>query len=222
MPSSSSFLETMRPFKWTASIIPSSMTNSERALSTSEEENLSPKVMSECLNISALIFPLTSKASKALRMVSSSSAPPAIFSAERMTICVKLTGPGASESMPWASPSEMDLPTEEKAATMSEEDKRPSLSASMIPKASLNSWICLWLKRAKTLEPLFLAFFDPEPLAILCLLVCGLEEGGNQSESLVRQGPQTNKHKMAKGSGPWSLPDKRLILCLLVCGLEEG
>ena len=84
--------------------------------------------------------------------------PPAIFSAKSITICVKLTGPGASESMPWASPSETDLPTELKAATMSEEDKRPSLSASMIPKASLNSWICLWEKRAKTLEPLFLAF----------------------------------------------------------------
>merc|ERR1712029_641400 len=50
--------------------------------------------MSECLNISASIFPLTSKASKALRMVSSSSAPPAIFSAKSMTICVKLTGQG--------------------------------------------------------------------------------------------------------------------------------
>merc|ERR1712008_195682 len=51
--------------------------------------------------MSASILPLTSKASKALRMVSSSSAPPAIFSAKSMTICVKLTGPGASESMPW-------------------------------------------------------------------------------------------------------------------------
>merc|ERR1712098_758403 len=131
------------------------------------------------------ILPLTSKASKALRMVSSSSAPPAIFSAKSITICVKLTGPGASESMPWASPSETDLPTELKAATMSEEDKRPSLSASMIPKASLNSWICLWEKRAKTLEPLFLAFFDPEPLAIVfeVFKVCGLEEGGNRNES---------------------------------------
>merc|ERR1712048_1506851 len=34
---------------------------------------------------------------------------------------VKLTGPGASESMPCASPSETDLPTELKAATMSED-----------------------------------------------------------------------------------------------------
>merc|ERR1719266_3304480 len=163
---------------------PSSIKNSLQALSTSEFVNLSPKVMRECLNISASILPLTSKASKALRMVSSSSAPPAIFSAKSMTICVKLTGPGASLSMPWASPSETDLPTELKAATMSEEDKRPSLSASVIPKASLNSWICLWEKRAKMLEPLFLAFFDPEPLAILFVEeVCGLEEGGNRDES---------------------------------------
>ena len=86
------------------------------------------------------------------------NSPPAIFSAKSMTICVKLTGPGASESMPWASPSETDFPTPAKAATRSELDKRPSLSASMIPKASLNSWICLWEKRANTLEPLFLAF----------------------------------------------------------------
>merc|ERR1712211_159460 len=163
--------------------------NSPNALSTSNALNLSPKVIRECLNMSASILPLTSKASKAFMMVSSSSAPPAIFSAKSITICVKLTGTGASESMPCASPSETDLPTELKAATMSLEDKRPSLSASMIPKASLNSWICLWEKRAKTLEPLFLAFFDPEPLAILCVLgFSGLEEGGNQSEPLVRRG----------------------------------
>merc|ERR1712241_473061 len=136
--------------------------------------------------MSASILPLTSKASKALRMVSSSSAPPAIFSAKSITICVKLTGPGASASMPCASPSETDLPTELKAATMSEEDRRPSLSASMIPKASLNSWICLWEKRAKTLEPLFLAFFDPEPLAIVCLRsleVSGLETAAQRSRA---------------------------------------
>merc|ERR1719273_1477108 len=113
---SSSFFETIRPFKCTASIIPSSIKNSPNALSTSDALNLSPKVIRECLNMSASILPLTSKASKALRMVSSSSAPPAIFSAKSMTICVKLTGPGASESMPWASPSETDLPTELKAA----------------------------------------------------------------------------------------------------------
>lgn len=103
---SSSFLETMRPFKWTASIMPSSITNSANALSHSAEVNLSPKVMRECLNISASILPLTSNASKALVMVSSSSAPvneqdylaelekksrnldlpPAIFSAKSMTI----------------------------------------------------------------------------------------------------------------------------------------
>merc|ERR1719486_374531 len=182
---SSSFFETIRPFKCTASIIPSSIKNSPNALSTSELVNLSPKVQRECLNMSASILPLISKESKALRMVSSSSAPPAIFSAKSMTICVKLTGPGASESMPDASPSEIDFPTPAKAATRSELDKRPSLSASMIPKASLNSWICLWEKRANTLEPLFLAFFDPEPLAIVfeVFKVCGLEEGGNRNES---------------------------------------
>ena len=80
-----------------ASIIPSSIENSPNALSTSAEVNLSPKVIRECLNLgfkktisiqalyfksfdcfsymSASILPLTSKASKALRMVSSSSAP---------------------------------------------------------------------------------------------------------------------------------------------------
>merc|ERR1711894_818438 len=72
-----------------------------------------------------------------------------------------------AETDPLASPSETDFPTPAKAATRSELDKRPSLSASMIPKASLNSWICLWEKRANTLEPLFLAFFDPEPFAIV-------------------------------------------------------
>jgi hypothetical protein len=43
-----------------------------------------------------------------------------------MTIWVKLTGPGASETMPWASPSEMDLPTEAKAAFRSLADRIPS------------------------------------------------------------------------------------------------
>merc|ERR1740131_905799 len=175
----------MSPLRWVESIMPPSMENSANASSISLAENFSPQVIKEWRNISASIWPLISKASDDLRITLSSSAPPAIFSAKSVTICVKLTGPGASESMPWASPSETDLPTELKAATMSEEDKRPSLSASMIPKASLNSWICLWEKRAKTLEPLFLAFFDPEPLAILFgeCEVCGLEEGGNRNES---------------------------------------
>lgn len=84
--------------------------------------------------------------------------PPAIFSAKSMTNCVKLTGPGASASMPEASESEMDLPTEAKAATRSLAVMIPSLSWSMIPKASLNSWICFCEKRAKMLLPLRLAF----------------------------------------------------------------
>merc|ERR1719323_603444 len=62
---------------------PSSIRNSLKALSTSWFVNLSPKVMRECLNISASILPLISKASKALRMVSSSSAPPTIFFSEK-------------------------------------------------------------------------------------------------------------------------------------------
>ena len=52
--------------------------------------------------------------------------PPAIFSAKRMTIWVKLTGPGASPTIPEASPSEMDLPTEAKAALRSLADRIPS------------------------------------------------------------------------------------------------
>ena len=65
--------------------------------------------------------------------------PPAIFSAKSVTICVKLTGPGDSESMESASPPEMDLPTAANALTKSSADKRPFLSQSIIPKASLNS-----------------------------------------------------------------------------------
>ena len=84
--------------------------------------------------------------------------PPAIFSAKSVTICVKLTGPGDSESMESASPPEMDLPTAANALTKSSADKRPFLSQSIIPKASLNSWICLCENMAKMFEPLFLAF----------------------------------------------------------------
>merc|ERR1719460_2627082 len=53
--------------------MPPSTLNSEKASSHSEAENLSPKVMRECLKASASIWPLISKASKDLRMVSSSS-----------------------------------------------------------------------------------------------------------------------------------------------------
>jgi hypothetical protein len=52
--------------------------------------------------------------------------PPAIFSAKRMTIWVKLTGPGASPTIPEASPSEMERPTEAKAAFKSLADRIPS------------------------------------------------------------------------------------------------
>ena len=37
----------------------------------------------------------------------------------------------------------------------------PSLSLSMMPNASLNSWICFCENREKMFEPDFLAFFDP-------------------------------------------------------------
>ena len=92
--------------------------------------------------------------------------PPAIFSAKSVTICVKLTGPGDSESMLLASPEEMDLPTAANALTKSSADKRPFLSQSMIPKASLNSWICLCENMAKMFEPLFLAFLVIRKLVI--------------------------------------------------------
>jgi hypothetical protein len=52
--------------------------------------------------------------------------PPAIFSAKRMTIWVKLTGPGASPTIPAASPSEMERPTDAKAAFKSLADRIPS------------------------------------------------------------------------------------------------
>ncbi len=51
------------------------------------------------------------------------------------------------------------LPTEAKAALRSLAVMMPSLSASMMPNASLNSWICFWLKRVKMFDPDFLAFF---------------------------------------------------------------
>merc|ERR1719239_2140896 len=73
--------------------MPPSTLNSEQASSHSEAENLSPKVMRECLKASASIWPLISKDS---RMVSSSSVPPAILPANRVTIWVKFMGPGAS------------------------------------------------------------------------------------------------------------------------------
>merc|ERR1719422_2993008 len=38
-----------------------------------------------------------------------------------------------------------------KAATRSEEDRSPSLSASMMPKASLNCWMAEWEKESKML-----------------------------------------------------------------------
>ena len=87
--------------------------------------------------------------------------PPAIFSAKRVTIWVKLMGPGASPTMLLASASDTGLPMAVKAAFKSFGVMIPSLSTSMIPKASLNSWICFWLKRAKMFEPDFLAFLDP-------------------------------------------------------------
>merc|ERR1719362_1527257 len=55
--SSPSFLATIRDFKCAASICPSSIVNSANASSTSVSVNLSPQVMSECLNISASILP---------------------------------------------------------------------------------------------------------------------------------------------------------------------
>ena len=101
-----------------------------------------------------------------LKSVFQNYLPPAIFSAKSVTICVKLTGPGDSESMLLASPEEMDLPTAANALTKSSSDKRPFLSQSMIPKASLNSWICLCENMAKMFEPLFLAFLVIRKLVI--------------------------------------------------------
>merc|ERR1719341_887642 len=88
--------------------MPPSTLNSEKASSHSEAENLSPKVMRECLKASASIWPLISKASMDLR---------------------------------W-------LP---KAGTRAEAEMRPSLSQSMMPKASLNCWMAEWEKESKML-----------------------------------------------------------------------
>ena len=51
----------------------------------------------------------------------------------------------------WASPLPMLLPWAPKAATRSEADRRPSLSVSMMPKASLNCWMAEWEKDSKML-----------------------------------------------------------------------
>merc|ERR1712029_1250220 len=73
-------------------------------------ENLTPKVISECLKVSASIFPSFSKHSKDARMTSSSSEPPAILEANNVTICVKFIGPSTSSSMAWVSPPPTFLP----------------------------------------------------------------------------------------------------------------
>merc|ERR1719493_351013 len=98
------------------------------SLMTSLAENLLPKVMRECLKASASICPLISKASNDCRMTSSSSEPPAILLAKRVTIWVKFMGPSTSSSIAWASPPPMFFPWAVKAATRSEDDRRPSLS----------------------------------------------------------------------------------------------
>ena len=53
------------------------------------------------LKASASILPSISKASKEARMTSSSSEPPAILEAKRVTIWVKFMGPSTSSSMAW-------------------------------------------------------------------------------------------------------------------------
>ena len=53
------------------------------------------------LKASASILPSISKASKEARMTSSSSEPPAILEANRVTIWVKFMGPSTSSSMAW-------------------------------------------------------------------------------------------------------------------------
>merc|ERR1712018_454792 len=100
-------------------------------------------------------------------MVSSSSAPPAIFSAKSMTICVKLTGPGASESMPDASPSEIDFPTPAKA-----DDKvrarQETVLVSIHDTKGLFEFLDLSLgEESKHIGATLLGFFDPEPFAIV-------------------------------------------------------
>merc|ERR1712024_312863 len=74
--------------------MPPSILNSRKASSISLLVNFSPQVISEWRNISASIWPLISKASNDLIITWSSSVPPDIFSAKRVTIWVKLMGPG--------------------------------------------------------------------------------------------------------------------------------
>merc|ERR1719201_1299249 len=70
--------------------MPPSILNSRKASSISLLVNFSPQVISEWRNISASIWPLISKASNDLIITWSSSVPPDIFSAKRVTIWVKL------------------------------------------------------------------------------------------------------------------------------------
>ena len=77
---------------------------------------------------------------------------------------------GDFKMLTWASPLPMLFPWAPNAATRSEAERRPSLSASMIPKASLNCWMAEWEKDSK-----MLAF-----LGILAyLLRCGLWKQDN-------------------------------------------
>merc|ERR1719215_1339981 len=140
------YLETMRPLRWAASIMPPSIWNSAKASSTSEEA----------------------------RMTSSSSDPPAILVANRVTIWVKFMGPSTSSSIAWASPPPMLFPWAAKAATRSEEDRRPSLSVSMIPKASLNCWIAEWEKDSKMLAFLGILVFVGDGTSVIYLRVSPL------------------------------------------------
>merc|ERR1719362_79373 len=70
---------------------------------------------------------------------------------EAENLSPQFMGPGASSSIPWASPEPMDLPWLPKAVTRSEAEMRPSLSQSMMPKASLNCWMAEWEKESKML-----------------------------------------------------------------------
>ena len=54
----------------------------------------------------------------------------------------------------------MLLPWAPKAATRSEAERRPSLSVSMIPKASLNCWMAEWEKDSKMLAFLGMMMID--------------------------------------------------------------
>merc|ERR1719278_837942 len=135
--------------------MPPSILNSRKASSISLLVNFSPQVISEWRNISASIWPLISNASNDLIITWSSSVPPDIFSAKRVTIWVKLMGPGASPTMLFASESLMGRPMPSNAFLRSGAVMMPSLSLSMMPKASLNSWICFWLNREKMFEEAF-------------------------------------------------------------------